>query len=230
MLIYTTIQEDLDRKLHTSPFLASVIDESTEVAIYKKLVIYIRLVDTVSGVPSLHFARDMDIVDGKAETIVHSLLQFLKEKGVSIGKITSLASDRASVTVAIRNGVGARLRTSYCPHLVQIHCVAHRLALVAANAFKSVPYFDEFQRTIKHVYFFYSSSAVRYNSLMELQCVLDDNPNLRTIALKKPASFRWLSLHQAVKAVFSVYPWSWIRKQLPKELLMQRACYTKFSL
>lgn len=83
------------------------------------------------------------------------------EKSIDMRKITSLASDGASVMVGRRNGVGVRLRNSHCPYLVQIHCVAHCLAPAAANAFKSVSYFDEFQRTIKQVYFFYSSSAVR---------------------------------------------------------------------
>ena len=55
--IDVTIQEELDAKLHSSPFLGIVIDESTDVAMYKK---YIRLVDAASGFPSLHFARDME--------------------------------------------------------------------------------------------------------------------------------------------------------------------------
>ena len=108
--------------------------------------------------------------------------------------------------VGWKSGVGTRLHSEYAPYLVQIHCVAHRLALAAANACKKVSYFDELQRTLKQVYRFYSSSPVRYNSLRELQQVLEDNPCLRTITLKEPASFRWLSMHQAVKAVFKVFP------------------------
>ena len=70
----------------------------------------------------------------------------------------------------------------------------------------TVAFFNEFQRTLKQVCYFYINAAVCYNSLRDLQHVLDDNPSLRTVTLKKPASFRWLSLHQAIKDVYNVYP------------------------
>ena len=123
-----------------------------------------------------------------------------------MAKITSLASDGASVMVGWKSGVGICLQSEHTPYLVQVHCIAHRLALAAANACKKVSGFDQYQCIVKQVYRFYSNSAVWYNSLRELQQVLDDDPCLRTITLKEPASFRWLSLHQAVKAVFHVFP------------------------
>ena len=220
-----TIEESIDCKLHASPFLGLVIDESTDVAVYKKLAMYIRVVDVVDGKPSIHFVRNVNIVDGKAATIVEAIVDFCKAKNLKLASITSLASDGASVMVGRKNGVGACLREKYTPHLIQVHCVAHCLALAAANACKAVPFFDEFQRTIKSVYYFYSSSAVRYNSLRELQQVLDDNPSLRTITLKEPASFRWLSLHQAVKAVFRVFPALCL--QLDQEAAVKKAADAK---
>ena len=45
-------------------------------------------------------------------------------------------------------------------------------------------------------------TPVRYNSLRELQQVLEDDPSEHTITLKEP----WLSMHQAIKAVFQLYP------------------------
>ena len=191
--INATIEEEVDHKLQASPFIGLVIDESTDVAVYKKLVIYILVV--INGQPYIHYFRDVDIPNGRAETIVRALEQFCEVKGLDTAKVTSLASDGASVMVGRKSGVGTRLHSKYAPSLVQIHCVAHHLALAAANACKEFPYFDELQRTLKQVYRFYSSSPVRYNSLRKLQQVLEDNPCLRTITLKEPTSFRWLSMH-----------------------------------
>ena len=202
--INITVEEKVDENLHNSPFIGLVIDESTDVAVYKKLVIYARVV--INGQPFIHFVHDVNIIDGKAETIVKALEDIFTEKGLEMSKITSLASDGASVMVGRKNGVGARLRSKYVPYLVQVHCIAHRLALAAANACKKVSSFDQFQCTLKQVYRFYTNSPVRYNSLRELQQVLEDDPCLRTITLKEPASFRWLSMYQAVKAVFHVFP------------------------
>ena len=50
----------------------------------------------------------MKIPDGKAEKILNSLVQFFREKDVSMSKVSSLASDGANVTVGRRNGVGAQ--------------------------------------------------------------------------------------------------------------------------
>ena len=173
--INTTIEEEVDHKLQASPFIGLVIDESKDVALYKKLIIYICVV--INGQHSIHFVRDMDIPNGRTETIEKALEQFCED------------SVPASVIVGRRSGVGTRLRSEYAPYLVQIHCVPHRLALAAANAFKEVTYFDELQRTLKEMYRFYSSSPVCYNSLRELQQLFSDNPCLRTITLKEPASF-----------------------------------------
>ena len=194
----------MDQRLNNSPFIGLVVDESTDVAVYKKLAVYARVV--LDGKPSMHFLKDVDIIDGKALTIVTALQNYIEQKGLNFAKVSSLASDGAAVMVGRRNGVGARISSTLNPHLVQVHCAAHRLALAAGNACKKVPYYEEFQRTLKQVYFFYANSAVRYESLRALQRVLNDSPSLRTITLKEPASFRWLSLHQALKAVYEVHP------------------------
>ena len=140
--INVTVEEKVDQNLQESPFIGLVIDESTDVAVYKKLVIYARIV--INGQPFIHFVRDVNIIDGKAETIVKALEVFFAEKGLAMSKVTSLASDGASVMVGRKNGVGARLCSEYVPYLVQVHCIAHGLALAAANACKKVSYFDQF--------------------------------------------------------------------------------------
>ena len=76
--INTTIEEEVDYKLQASPFIGLVIDESTDVAVYKKLVIYICIV--INGQSSIHFVPDMDIPDGRAESIVKALEQFVRTR------------------------------------------------------------------------------------------------------------------------------------------------------
>ena len=47
---------------------------------------------------------------------------------------------------------------------------------------------------------------MRYNELRVLQDLLESDEDMRQVTLKEPASFRWLSLEAAVKAVSDVYP------------------------
>ena len=55
----------------------------------------------------MHFVRNMDIPDGKATTIVTALRDFAKSKGLDFAKVSSLASDDASVMTGKHNGVCA---------------------------------------------------------------------------------------------------------------------------
>lgn len=119
-------------------------------------------------------------------------------------KLTSLASDGASVMTGRLTGVGARLRKDI-PHMIQVHCVAHKLALAAGQACKNITLFNEYQLSLKNIYRYFNNSAVRYNELRVLQDFLQADEDMHHVTLKEPASFRWLSLEGAVKAVSDVY-------------------------
>ena len=121
--------------------------------------------------------------------------------GLDVMKIVSMESDCASVMTGKKSGVGVRLREK-SPRLVQIHCVAHCLALCASQACIDVKEFSDYHNTVTNVYRYFYNSAVRYNTLREMETVLNDTKH---VTLKEPASFRWLSLESAVKAIHSVY-------------------------
>ena len=61
---------------------------------------------------------------------------------------------------------------------------------------------DEYQTLLTNLLNFYSNSAVRYNKLREIQSILE----LKPVTLKVAASIRWLSLHNAVDAMYKCWP------------------------
>ncbi|CAH1769868.1 5164_t:CDS:1, partial [Entrophospora sp. SA101] len=63
-------------------------------------------------------------------------------------KITSFASDGASVMLEVRNGVAKQL-TSYCPYMVVTHCVAYCLALACKSSSKQIDYFKKTETLAK---------------------------------------------------------------------------------
>ena len=119
--------------------------------------------------------------------------------------VSSLASDGAAVMTGIHNGVGAKLREDN-PHLVQVHCVAHKLTLAAGQVCRDNSLFNEYQLILKNIYRYFNYSAVRYNELRALQDLLKSDEDMRQVTLKELACFRWLSLEAAVKAISDVYP------------------------
>ena len=79
--------------------------------------------------------------------------------------------------------------------MTAIHCIAHRFALVGKDSAKDVPYFKEYESTLKRLYSYFSRSYNRLKNLRMIQADDDDDPGL---AILKLVSTRWLSLSQTV--------------------------------
>ena len=200
-----TIEETICRNIHSSDYLGLIIDESTDITIHKILNVYVKCLNVDGNEPVTHFLDCVNVPDGKAETIEFEIKRLMENKNIKMEKLTSLASDGASVMTGRLTGVGARLRKDI-PHMIQVHCVAHKLALAAGQACKNITLFNEYQLTLKNIYRYFNNSAVRYNELRALQDFLQADEDMRHVTLKEPASFRWLSLEGAVKAISDVYP------------------------
>ena len=185
-IISDCIEEKTISILRESPFVGVLLDETSDITVYKKLVILFRAV--VNGECQTLFARNASVHNGKADTLVQALLKFLEEKGISIIKVQGLGSD------------GARLK-QLNPFLVQVHCVAHKLALCLSNAAKTVNLVSNYKDTILAVYNYFSNSAVRYNKLREMEQTLGE-PELQ---LREPIYTRWLSLHSSVEIVSRIW-------------------------
>lgn len=63
-----TIEETVDSRIRALQFVGLVVNESTDVEVYKKLAVYAHVV--VDGQPSIHFISNANLVDGKAATYV----------------------------------------------------------------------------------------------------------------------------------------------------------------
>ena len=198
------LEEKVDCDIANSEFIGLIIDESTDVTFHKKLNVYVKCLDEKKE-SIIHFLDCINVIDGKAETIVSEIVELFQRKGIKFNKLMTLASDGASVMTGRLNGVGVRLKREYSSHLTQIHCVAHKLALAAGQACRDINLLSEYQLTLKNVYRYFANSAVRYNELRAMQDIMGDE-DMEYLTLKEPASFQWLSLDGAVRAVADIYP------------------------
>ena len=189
------IEKDLLQQLVNSPCVSLMCDETTDISVLKQMVIYGKYL-TDSGDTHTVFLRITDLFDGKAETIETALLQFCDASGISMQKVMGFGSDGAAVMIGRRSGVSTRLR-AHNPFMINIHCVAHRLALAAAQSSESIPYLKKFKNTIHSLYLFYHRSSVRMTGLHALQDVLGDPE----INLKEAKDVRWLSHNNAVQSL-----------------------------
>ncbi|KAL3060848.1 hypothetical protein OYC64_015233 [Pagothenia borchgrevinki] len=153
MAIDEVLIKQLDEKLKKSDFIGIIIDETVNITVDKKLIIYAKL--QIKGKVETCFLGNYDVHSGTAQCIFDEVL------------------DGASVMMGKRAGVGALLKreSAFC---IQVHCVAHRVALAALDAAKAVDQVGVYKRTVSSVYSFYKHSASRTNRLRQMTAALGD--------------------------------------------------------
>ena len=192
--LYKCIKKDVLTEMHQSSSISIMVDESTDVAIYKQLVVYGRGV--VKGKLVSHFLGIRNLPDGRAETIEKFLLEFLQDIHFSVSDISSFGSDGASVMTGRNEGVATRLKRLNI-NIISVHCVAHRLALATCQASQSVPYLLRFKEILSRLFYFYHNSAVLQAGLTAIQSVLGDP----ILGLKQAKDVHWLSHQAAVESL-----------------------------
>ncbi|XP_071169572.1 zinc finger protein 862-like [Mytilus edulis] len=183
-----------------SRYYSILIDETTDIAVIKQMTILARYI-TENNQVKTSFLGMVELPDGKAETIMNALDKFLNELQLPTEDLIGLGSDGASVMVGRKSGVAARLKQRN-PELVNVHCIAHRLALAAAQATDNIPYLKKFKDLLQQIFKFYQNSAVRMSGLKEIETILG-GPQLK---MKEVLDTRWLSHDRAVTAIRECLP------------------------
>ena len=140
----------------------------------------------------------VDIEDGKASTIMQSLLAVLRRCEIPISSVYGFGSDGAAVMVGRQSGVATQLK-EHNPELV---CGAHRLALASSQAAQHVPYLKTFDAHLIALYYHFKNSSVREAAFHEIQKIMDEP----VLHLRKAIHTRWLSHDQAVTAIRRTLP------------------------
>jgi hypothetical protein len=124
---------------NTSVQFTLVSDETTDIAAVKQLVLYVRYL-TPSGRPTSMNLPIFNPKDGTVETIAAAIVTYLASNNISTSRLVALAADGASVMTGHRAGVAYRFR-HLNPHVISVHCTAHRLNLDVSQDSNSIDYF-----------------------------------------------------------------------------------------
>lgn len=169
--ISACLEEDLLSRVQASELPYSLlIDESTDLSTQKHLIMYIMFWD---GTVNTHFLANLPIEDCSATGILSTVEEFLKVKRLPLSNCFGFGSDGASVMTGCGAGVATLLKQKN-PYIVSLHCIAHKLALVASQAADSVDYLKKYSKCMSAVYSFFSRSPNRTSHLKEIQNVVDD--------------------------------------------------------
>ncbi|MCO5610802.1 hypothetical protein L7F22_065043 [Adiantum nelumboides] len=161
----------LCREIQASPWYSLMVDGSIDRGKEGHLIVYVSyLKKGGKGENHLTFVRLIKIDDGGAEAKYDALINLLKEMGLSLHKLVSLATDGCSVMVAQRHGLIAKMSKRHgliakmradVSHLLLVHCLAHRENLEASQAVDSFPELVHLNKLCISIYTWLHASGKR---------------------------------------------------------------------
>ncbi|KAH7440814.1 hypothetical protein KP509_03G011800 [Ceratopteris richardii] len=126
--------------LSQSPYLALMIDESTDRALEKHLIVYASFFNKDGlGVSKCEFLKLIVVADGYAQTKYNAIMNMFFEMSLDIKHLVGISIDGDSSMLGCHEGLVSKLSRDV-PNLIVVHCVAHREALALVDACKCFPY------------------------------------------------------------------------------------------
>ena len=190
-----------------------VCDEVCDLSNKEQLLTFIKYVDPQTHKATTDFLSASDLLENShsadANTICTALNQQLENNKLEKSKLSSFASDGASVMTGKNNGVAAKLRSSNNKKLINIHCIAHRLALACGDANNSVSYILTVEKILIQLWSLFKNSAKK--AAKYSKAVLNANGITMTKRGKKKlrkrfhkaCRTRWLSTERAIQGVYN---------------------------
>lgn len=96
--ITSVITEGINEKIQESPFITFLVDESTDIAVLKKLCIYIRILNINTMSAETIFLENIEVAAADATSIYNEITSVMAQRNIEMRKVIGLGSDGASVS------------------------------------------------------------------------------------------------------------------------------------
>jgi len=195
--------DKLVENVRKARFFSVMSDSSMDRAILDQELIYITFIQ--DGLPVNHLVNIVTLKHAHATGILDAILTGLETVGLNREDLTrrlvGFGSDGAAVMIGVNNGVGAKLK-QFCPSIITVWCVAHRLELAALDTIKEHPLLNDLKEALKSIFKHYTESA---KASRELRAVGE----LLGVQVVKPGNIngcRWLPhMSRALEALVRNY-------------------------
>ena len=194
----TWVERSLLKQVQQAQFYSIMADECTDITTVEELSIFFRWVN--DGVAVEHFLGILPLKKADAVTIHSTLIKFLNEKEIQLGKLVGMGFDGAATFSGKHKGVQSLLKRN-SPHALYVHCHCHLLQLACVQAANNTAGIKHVYTTLTSLWKFFHYSPKRTERLKEIQHVI----NLPELKMIKPSDTRWLSHERCVKAVKESY-------------------------
>ncbi|XP_052775845.1 zinc finger protein 862-like [Mya arenaria] len=194
------VRQQLIDDIRDSDMYAMMCDESTDVSNEKTLVVYVRYAKRGRAETKFFEVSEINGDECNAVELCETISRVLESMGVNLENMCCITTDGASVMTGVRGGLTTLLKRRD-PHLLSIHCIAHRLALASGQAADKVQYLVKYQAMINTIFKYYNYSPKHQSRQRKFQEVY----KMAEKKFKQTFHTRWLSFEGAVDAVIINY-------------------------
>ncbi|MCO5579656.1 hypothetical protein L7F22_033513 [Adiantum nelumboides] len=200
--IYSVYWEKLKQNIMDSPYYVILVDESIDRRYEKHLIVYISfLLQGGKGPCVTKFVKLVEVKDGKAKSMHDSLLGVLKELGLPLHNMTAMGFDGAAAMLGRKTGLISLLKKDV-PHVMGIHCIAHREALVVKDACECFGEFKQVDQFANKVREWVGDSCIQRQELKKLM----DDFFPKHYEILRIHGVRWLSRGKLMQRLVKVMP------------------------
>ncbi|XP_022808200.1 zinc finger protein 862-like [Stylophora pistillata] len=185
--ISQVMKEEQAAIIKNARFLSVLADGSTDFSVTEEEIVYVRC--ALPSAETITFYVGLkEVPSAKAPGILHAIETVMDEKDEHWKeKLISTGTDGASVMIGRLGGVVAMLQAQV-PHVIGIHCVAHKLELAFADTVKSCEVMKQVKEVLTGCWKHYRYSAKAVRELKELADAMEVNVGKPT----KADGTRWV--------------------------------------
>lgn len=194
--LHLVLDDNLKKDLDNVPggFYALEVDEATDASNHSVLILCLRYIK--DGAAVSRYVGVCELPNTCSEDIHKAVKSVMTSKGLELTNMVGLATDGAAAMTGVHKGVATRFKREQ-PHLISVHCMAHRLQLVSEKAANQVPYFVKYIGILNAFAKALKCSPKLCRTLEQAK----ELHNEKACKVKQVFFTRWLSLRDSVQAL-----------------------------
>lgn len=161
--IGTVLLDKIREEIKQAPFVAIILDETTDVTNYSQLSVVIRYVNP-DGQIHERFVGFRDVTTERTAESLYQIVRTIVEDFECGSRLVGQSYDGAAVMAGEIGGLQAKVKQTF-PNAMFVHCMAHRLNLVLSQTVSHIKECKVFFATLNGLATFFSKSSKRARAL-----------------------------------------------------------------
>lgn len=221
-VIAPSLIEELVEDIGTSYF-SLIVDESTDVSVFRYLCICIKYFSVKSECINLQFLGIIEVVSYTAESLYNYICNFMVEVNLDLTNVIGIGTDGANNLCGKFNSLFTRLKQK-SPNLQIVRCICHSLNNAVSKASEQFPCTIDY--LCREIYNWFHISTTRRNDYKKVFDLLNSESGVNK-QFHQLSGTRWLARSFVVNTILE----HWLELKTHFALVIKKEkCYTARTL